>query len=83
MIKYIVTWCIIIGYTHERSIKTDEFGRTIYGKCKKVDVTDCNHKKEFSNRDSAVAFYNRALCTTYANHSGIQQLKNIKLDSIR
>ncbi len=68
MIKYIVYWCLInvVQISCPNQQAKDEFGGTspwnmvtaMY--CTDV-YYDCENAKEFTNRDSAVAFYDRAL----------------------
>ena len=92
MIKWIVYWCIVnivpTGCPGYDIREADEFGRigssmiscAVFHTKKELD---CNHTESFTNRDSAIAFYNRALLesegwTSWQN-PGIEQ---VRLDSI-
>lgn len=77
MIKYIVTWCILISGPVEQTyeVHTDEFGREQYEIVwKDPTYEDCDHIRVFENKDSAKVFYNRAIRES--------DIINVSIDSI-
>lgn len=56
MLQYIITWCIVGSYTINVPEFKDEFGRTTNRITITRKDTICNNTKEFTDRDSAMAF---------------------------
>jgi len=90
---YIVTWCLVSQTPNftlpaRQTTTTDDFGRTIieYHTPEPIINKDCEHSKTFTDRDSALIFYNSALNATnfYYYNSDIngEAVTNVKLDSL-
>jgi len=63
MWKFIVTWCVLNEIMLPNQGRIDEFGRasmavTLEYRCKIEQ--DCDHSKEFFNREDAFKFYREA-----------------------
>lgn len=83
---YIITWCLITTIP-AITIHYDKYGRvspltrgvTEYSRSYSVEKAyDCDHKKFFNNKDSAIVFYIEAEMEAALN----REVCNIKLDSI-
>ncbi len=87
MIKYIVFWCIvniIPTGCPDAGVSVDEFDRignsmiscNVFHSKK---VVECGYTKTFTDRDSAVAFYNRALLES----EGVMSWQNPGIEQVR
>lgn len=99
MLKFIITWCVVTMVTDPcpDANKVDEFGRGVSGmtSCAVYHFHyeyDCEHTKIFTDRDSAIVFYNKAknlepekhkIDTTYYQFFSNGSLKDVKIDSVR
>ncbi len=68
---YIVTWCLFTIVPASWESTTDDYGIQIMIHSKADTLTDCNHRKIFFYRDSALLFIKNAPF----------QVKNIRIDS--
>jgi len=85
---YIVTWCLTSMTISPTLLSTaeryDEFGREIFNPMVLKRSYDCNHAETFTDRDSAMAFYERAR-NEVSGYNGLfdeEGVVNVELDSM-
>lgn len=87
MWEYIITWCLIAHVSmpcNNSSSEIDEYGRRTYYECLAYHFkteSDCEHKKIFLKKDSAITFY-KNISKERRHGDFADGIDEIKMDSI-